>query len=125
VPGDERAVSEVHDPEVEQQSRLSSDQFADRIAQRELERIRQETPKFPRWFAAQYGGFILSAELFRRIRLVKHVDSGFAWAFLEDSLTWQHAVHTSTLDYTLRLVNSGALREIGRAEAYAITGGNP
>jgi len=117
-------VTEVVDPEVAQQSRLSSEQFADRLAQRELERIRKETPRYPRWFVPTAKFIDLSPN--RLSRIVRHDDETTMFYFTTAVgwVRWRGPPQWD-LEYTLRMIRVGFAAEVSRGDAFLITGGNP
>ena len=97
---------------------------ADKIAREELERIRKETPKFPRWFKATAKFIHEAFSLYGKTpSFVRHVDPGNAQYF--DGGTWLPSLVLWNLERTLLWTHQGWCVEVGRAEAYAITGGNP
>jgi hypothetical protein len=120
-------VSEVRDP-VTGKPAIDFDGYYDALndANEQLERIRKETPRFPRWFVLSERAFIWVPEFggIVDVDLLRHTSAdslvqAFAGGVWRDALDYA-GKEPATLNETIR-----RSREIGRAEAYAITGGNP
>jgi hypothetical protein len=112
---------------IEEADRVSriwrGDNDAEKFVDAALERIRKETPRFPRWFVCD-DVYHLSTGRHWPQALARHRDHGLADLFIEG--TWTNDVsHRWTLAMTLRAVEKGYSREVSRADAFAWTGGNP
>lgn len=87
-----------------------------------LERIREETPHFPRWFAPLPIAICYLEDTNERVLCIRFRGPGAHDNFVGG--VWHPGAPDGTLDSFLRHI-SGFVREISRAEAFALTGGNP